>query len=101
MPRLHKIVGDKCELEVMYFSSGDITSDEVEFETDTKLNESLAQRSMVFDLLNAGLLSDENGKLSSRMRIKALELLGFGVWETHKTLTNFIKKRHLAKICKC
>lgn len=36
---------------------------------------------MVFELLNAGLLQDENGKLSNRMRIKALDLLGFGIWE--------------------
>ena len=36
---------------------------------------------MVFDLLNAGLLQDENGKLSNAMRLKVLQMLGFGVWE--------------------
>ena len=94
VPRLQKIVGDHGELEVMYFSSSDITSDEVEFETDTELNESLAQRrSMVFELLNAGLLSDENGKLSNRMRIKALELLGFGVWESAQDINELHEKK--------
>ena len=92
--RLHKIVGDHGELEMMYFSSSDITSDEVEFETDSEATESLAQRrSMVFDLLNAGLLQDENGKLSNRMRIKALELLGFGVWENSQDINELHEKK--------
>ena len=82
IPRLFKLVGANGELEVMYFSSSDISSDDIVFETETELSETLAQRrSMVFELLNAGLLQDENGKLSNRMRIKALDLLGFGIWE--------------------
>ena len=48
---------------------------------------------MVFDLLNAGLLHDENGKLSNRMRVKALDLLGFGVWENAQD----INELHLKK----
>ncbi len=98
VPRLLKIVGDHGELEVMYFSSSDISSDEVNFETDTELNESLAQRrSMVFDLLKAGLLQDENGKLSNRMRIKALELLGFGVWESAQDINELHQKKASAE----
>ena len=94
VPRLLKIVGDHGELEMMYFSSADITSDEISFETDTEINESLAQRrSMVFDLLNAGLLHDENGKLSNRMRIKALELLGFGLWENSQDINELHQKK--------
>lgn len=94
MPRLFKICGDHGELELEYFSSSDITSDDVTFETDTEINESLAQRrSMVFDLLNAGLLHNEDGKLSNRMRAKALELLGFGVWENSQDLFELHQKR--------
>lgn len=78
----------------MYFTSSDITSDEVVFETENEINESLAQRrSMVFELLNAGLLHDENGKLSNRMRVKALELLGFGIWENSQDLNEQHTKR--------
>ena len=94
VPRLLKIVGDHGELDMQYFSASDITSDDIEFETDSEINESLAQRrSMVFELLNAGLLSDENGKLSNRMRIKALELLGFGVWENSQDLMELHQKK--------
>ena len=94
LPRLLKVVGENGDLEVLYFTSSDITSDEVVFETENELNESLAQRrSMVFELLNAGLLHDENGKLNNRMRVKALELLGFGIWENSQDLNEQHTKR--------
>jgi len=94
VPRLLKIVGDHGELELNYFSASDITSDEISFETDTEINESLAQRrTMVFDLLKAGLLHNEDGKLSNRMRIKALELLGFGVWENAQDIAELHQKK--------
>ena len=94
VPRLFKIVGDHGELEVNYFSASDITSDDITFETDTELNESLAQRrTMVFDLLKAGLLYNEDGKLTNRMRIKALELLGFGVWENSQDIMELHQKK--------
>ena len=48
---------------------------------------------MVFDLINAGLLHDENGKMSNRMRVKALELLGFGVWESAQDINELHLKR--------
>ncbi len=83
VPRLEKITNAGGEVELIYFNSSDISSDDVVFETESEISETLAQkRTMVMDLLNAGLLSDENGKLSNRMRAKALELLGFGLWET-------------------
>ena len=93
-PRLERIVGDNGELEVFYFSSSDISSDDIVFETESDITETLAQRrNMVFELLNAGLLYDENGKLSNRMRVKALELLGFGIWENSQDINELhIKK---------
>ena len=93
-PRLLKVMGDNGELEVSYFKASDISSDDVVFESDNELNETLAQRrNMVFELLNAGLLHDESGKLSNRMRNKALDLLGFGIWENARDINDLhIKK---------
>ncbi len=82
VPRLTKITSSNGEIETFYWENTDIKSDDIIFETENEIGETLAQkRSMVFELLNAGLLHDENGKLSNSMRVKALELLGFGVWE--------------------
>lgn len=94
IPRYRKIIGDNGEVEMFYFSQSDISSDDVVFETESEISETLAQRrNMVFELLNAGLLSDENGKLSNRMRVKALELLGFGVWENSQDINELQTKR--------
>lgn len=77
-----KIIGDNGNIELFYWSSSDINSEEVIFETENEINETLAQkRSMIFELLNSGLLANEDGKISNTMRGKLLEQLGFGIWE--------------------
>ena len=82
IPRLAKIVGDHGEVEMFYFNSSDISSDDIQLETENELGDSLtSRRQMIFDLLNAGLLQDEDGTLSTRMKVKVLELLGLGIWE--------------------
>ena len=94
LPRLTKITNNGGEIEIVYFKASDISSDDVVFETESEISETLAQkRTMVMDLLNAGLLSDENGKLSNRMRAKALELLGFGLWETAQDTSSLHVRR--------
>lgn len=94
IPRLFKVMGDNGELELVYFMASDISSEDIVFESDSEITESLAQRrSMVFELLNAGLLQDENGKLSNRMRLKALDLLGFGIWENAKDINELHTKK--------
>lgn len=94
VPRLFKIMGDNGELEVVYFMSSDISSEDIVFESDAEITESLAQRrSMVFELLKAGLLYDENGKLTNRMRLKALDLLGFGIWENATDINELHTKK--------
>lgn len=94
LPRLNRIVGDNGEVELFYFTKNDISSDDIAFETENELGETVAQkRQMVFELLNAGLLSDDNGNISKRMKSKILELLGLGIWENAQDLNDLhIKK---------
>lgn len=94
IPRLSKIIGDNGEVEIFYFNSSDISSDDIIFETSNEVGETIIQkRNMVFQLLNAGLLHDENGKLSNRMRIKVLDMLGFGVWENSQDVNDLHTKK--------
>ncbi len=82
VPRLARIVGENGDVELIYFNSSDISSDDIQFETQTELGESVAQsRQMVFDLIKAGLLNDLPDGMSNKMKAKALELLGLGIWE--------------------
>lgn len=93
-PRLARIVGEKGEVELFYFSSSDISSDDVTITAQAELGDSLpVRRDMVFKLLDAGILNDENGKLSTKMKSKILEMLGLGVWESAQDLSDLhIKK---------
>ena len=98
-----RIIGDNGSIELFYWSGSDISSEEVIFETENEINETLAQkRTMIFDILNSGLLNDENGKLSNTMRSKVLEQLGFGIMEVSQDMRtlqiNSATKENLALI---
>ena len=96
--RVGRIIGgDNREVELFYFNSSDISSEDIVFETENELTETVAQRrSMIFELLNAGLLSDENGNINNRMRSKILELLGYGIWEQGQDIAS-LQRGHAQK----
>lgn len=82
-PRLMRFVGDEGDVELLRFTASDISCDDVVFETANELTGTPAQRqSMLFDLLNMGLLNDGDGKLSDSMKNKILEAVGYGGWES-------------------
>lgn len=88
-PRLLKIVGENGKLDVFYFKGSDLSSDDVQFDTESESNETLTQRrDMIFQLLDKNLLCDENGKISNSMKAKILENIGFGTWENAVDLTD-------------
>ena len=92
--RTAKLVGIEGAVDLFYFTNTDITSDDIIFETENEMNETISQkRSMVFELLNAGLLHDENGKISNSTRIKVLDLLGFGMWQGAQDLSSLHAKK--------
>lgn len=93
-PRLAKIIGENEQIEMFYFSSSDISSDDIELENQTDGSQTLSQRrEMIFSLLDKGLLNDENGNLTNRMKCKILEMLGLGIWENAQD----IKELHLKR----
>lgn len=88
VPRLVRIVGDNGDLDIFYFKDSDISSDDVQFDTDNDSNYTLPQRrEMIFDLLDKGLLQDENGKISNSVKSKIMQNIGFGAWENAVDLT--------------
>lgn len=92
--RMKKIAGDNGEIELASFSANDITSDDLVFDTENELNDTLASRkSMVLELLRMGILTDENGVISTRNKTKALEMLGFGNWENARDLEQLHMKK--------
>lgn len=93
-PRLAKIVGENGQVDMFYFSSGDITSDDITLSAQTdNLNLPSQKRDMVFKLLENGILQDEDGKISNTTKCKIMEMLGLGIWENAQDLNELhIKK---------
>ncbi len=86
--RLARFYDGQGVAEVFYFSSNDVGSDDVVFETENELTDSPAtRRTMLFDLLNAGVLTDGQGKLPQSAKAKILSLMGFGNWDNAQDLT--------------
>lgn len=82
LPHTTRLVGENGNIEMFYWKNADITSEDVVFETENELNQTVAQkRNFIYEILKSGLLNDENGVLRNATRQKVLEQLGFGVWE--------------------
>jgi len=80
--------------QLFYFSGSDIGSDDVVFETENELTDTPAtRRTMLMDLLNAGILYDADGKLSQSAKAKILTMMGFGNWESAQDLAQL----HIAR----
>ena len=87
--RMLRVAGRDNSIELYYFNANDLSSDDVVFDTENELSYTPAQKkSMIYDMLNAGLLSDEEGRLSQRTKAKVLELLGFGTLSGGQDITN-------------
>lgn len=81
-PRLTKVSNGSGKVEVVYWKNSDLGNEEIEFCSNQEVGESLSfKREQVLRLMQAGLLTDENGKISNSLRLKVLELFGLGVWE--------------------
>lgn len=92
--RLGKIVDENGAIELFYWSNSDISSDDVVLDTTNEITETLSQkRNMIFELLNAGLLTDENGKMSASTKQKVLEMIGFGVWQDGNDMLELHRKK--------
>ncbi|MBO5021960.1 MAG: hypothetical protein J6C53_00565 [Clostridia bacterium] len=94
IPRIARIIGENGEVEMFYFNSADITSEDIVIESQNDNLQSLAQRrEMVMTLLDKGVLCDENGNLSGKMKGKIIEMLGIGNWESAQDVSELhIKK---------
>ena len=86
--KLMRFVDNQKGAEIFYFKGSDIGSDDVVFETENQLTDTPAtRRTMLFDLLNAGILQGKDGKLSESAKAKVLSMMGFGNWNNAQDIT--------------
>ncbi len=92
--KLIRIADDSGKAEVFYFTSGDVSGDDIVFETENEFTDTPAtRRTMLFDLLNAGILTDKEGKLSQSSKAKILTIMGFGNWDNAQDVSQL----HIAR----
>lgn len=92
--RIMRSIGEGKSVKLFYFNSSDLSSDDVVFDTENELTQTPAQKkTAVLEMLSSGLLGDDNGNLSSRTKVKVLEILGYGSLANVKDISSL----HTAK----
>ena len=92
--RLLRYTGGDGRLAVVSFRGSDITSDDVVLEADSDLNLSPAQRrTVVYEMLDRGLFSGEDGKVSPTVRNRLLETLGYSGYSGARDIAELHRKR--------
>ncbi len=88
--RLLKSAGDGGELRLYYFKGSDISSDDVVLESDSDINLTPAERrTVIYEMIEKGLLSDDDGRLSRSVKNKVLQFIGYD---------NFAGERDLSRM---
>ncbi len=92
--RLTKCVGEDGSVEIVKWKGSDIGECDVVYDTvaETAAGRS-GKQSRLLELLQLGLLNDEDGKLGVATRHKLLALLGYGSWETAAELQNLHEEK--------
>ena len=77
--RLMRMTGEGKKVEMYYFSSADISSDDVVFETENEGAVSPSRRrSLIYEMYDKGLFAGEDGSAPEETRERVLDALGFG-----------------------
>ncbi len=85
--RMKRIAGENGEIEYRLFDKNDISSDDVVYDVSGDILETAsARRNRVIELINLGLLTDEDGRINPANKKKIIEMLGFGNWESAREI---------------
>lgn len=90
--RLVRMTGEGKKVKLAYFSASDLSADDIVFEQGAQLNQA-TRRSLVLELMESGLLSDEEGKLSVDKKNRILDAIGCGTFEQIGDLTALHRNR--------
>jgi hypothetical protein len=93
-PRLMVVAGENNTVEQYYFDKKSLSSGDIVFDTENEISQSPAQKkSIIIDMLKNGILSDENGKLTQRMKSRIADIMGFSDFENGQDIINLNIKR--------
>lgn len=90
--RLMTLTGENKKTQAYYFSAADIDANDIHFEAADQESPE-GKRETLLKLYEAGILSDENGKLTVENKQRILDAFGFGSYENGRDISAL----HIAK----
>ncbi len=85
-------------LSPVSFKGSDITGDDVVLEADSDINMTPARRmATIYDMIDKGLFSDENGKIKPAVKDKLLKTLGYNGYTGGRDMTELHRQRSAAE----
>lgn len=90
--RLLTLTGENRKTEIFYFNAAELAACDLVFETEVAVAPEQKQETLM-KLLDAGLFTEADGKLSSATKKKILDAFGFGDYENAKDISAL----HIAK----
>ncbi len=100
--RLKRIYGENGLPERAYFSANEISCDDVTFDvSEESVNSAEKRKQIVRELFSMGLLSDKDGKLNDSSKVKMIEMLGLGNWESAITEEELQRKKAMRENIFC
>lgn len=92
--RLSKLAGAGDTLSGASFKKSDITGDDVVLEADSDINMTPARRrSILYDMIDKGLFSDEHGRINSNVKVRLLKSLGYNGYTGGRDLDELNRQR--------
>ena len=92
--RLLKFSSGEDSLSVVSFKGSDIMGDDVMLESDSDVNMSPARRrAIIYDMVDKGLFTDEDGKINKVVRAKLLKTLGYGAFVDSRDMDELHRQR--------
>ena len=90
--RLMTLTGENKRTQVHYFNAAQIVGKDISFECEEK-ETSIDKKETLLKLLEAGLLFDDEGKITMENKNRILEAFGFGTYENSRDISAL----HIAK----
>ncbi len=90
--RLMTLTGENKRTQVYYFNASEIVGKDISFECEER-DTSYDKREILLKLFEAGLLFDDDGKVTKENKNRILEAFGFGSYENSKDISSL----HIAK----
>ena len=90
--RLMTLTGENKKTQAYYFNASKLDVNDIQFESN-EITSPEEKKSVLLQLYQAGLLSDENGNVTKENKNRILEAFGFGSYENARDISSL----HIAK----